>query len=120
MSGSSHYSPDGVDSKGVGELSASEQAVDRPHTCAFSQVRPVANGTSGWAGPTGSSRVVVVGSPGMTQTPIYDEVRRSLGRADRFSERRSFRGEDGAAGPERASRPVMLRGSGGRHRRSGD
>jgi hypothetical protein len=55
----------------------------------------------------------------MTQTPIYDEVRRVFGRADRSLERRSFRGDD-AVVSERASRPIMLRGSGGRHRRSGD
>jgi hypothetical protein len=55
----------------------------------------------------------------MTQTPIYDDVRRSFGRVDRILERRSFRGED-AANSERDSRPVMLRGSGGRHRRSGE
>jgi hypothetical protein len=55
----------------------------------------------------------------MTQTPIYDEVRRSFGRADRNVQRRSFRDEDGGVS-ERGSRPVMLRGSGGRHRRSGD
>ncbi|HEY2194844.1 MAG TPA: hypothetical protein VGH76_21460 [Actinomycetospora sp.] len=55
----------------------------------------------------------------MTQTPIYDEVRRSFGRADRSLERRSFRGDD-TAGSDRAVRPIMLRGSGGRHRRSGD
>jgi hypothetical protein len=56
----------------------------------------------------------------MTQTPIYDEVRRSFGRVGRSPERRSFRGEDPTAGVERVSRPVMLRASGGRHRRSGD
>src|SRR6478609_7565363 len=38
----------------------------------------------------------------MTQTPIYDEVRRTFGRADRTLQRRSFRDEDGAA-PERGS-----------------
>lgn len=56
----------------------------------------------------------------MTQTPIYEEVRRAFGRTDRGFERRAFR-EDGAGGSEdRPSRPVMLRGNGGRHRRSGD
>lgn len=55
----------------------------------------------------------------MSQTPIYEEVRRVLGRADRF-ERRSFRGDPPSGLDERPSRPVMLRGSGGRHRRSGD
>lgn len=55
----------------------------------------------------------------MTQTPIYEEVRRALGRADRGVERRAFR-EDVAGADGRPSRPVMLRGNGGRHRRSGD
>ncbi|MEJ2885924.1 hypothetical protein [Actinomycetospora aeridis] len=56
----------------------------------------------------------------MSQTPIYEEVRRAFGRADRGLERRAFR-EDVASGSEdRPSRPVMLRGNGGRHRRSGD
>jgi hypothetical protein len=56
----------------------------------------------------------------MTQTPIYEEVRRALGRADRGFERRAFRGDVPSGGDERPSRPVMLRGTGGRHRRSGD
>ncbi|GLZ54068.1 hypothetical protein Acsp07_36850 [Actinomycetospora sp. NBRC 106378] len=101
------------------QLSGSGQAARHPHTRPYALVSGVINAASVWAGPTGSPCVTVVGSGAMTQTPIYDEVRRSLGRADRV-ERRSFRGEDGAAGPERVSRPVMLRGSGGRHRRSGD
>jgi hypothetical protein len=56
----------------------------------------------------------------MSQTPIYEEVRRALGRADRMSQRRGFRGDDGSEAGLRSSRPVMLRGGGGRHRRSGD
>jgi hypothetical protein len=56
----------------------------------------------------------------MTQTPIYEEVRRALGRADRGFSRRAFREEVSGAAEERPSRPVMLRGTGGRHRRSGD
>ncbi|GAA4871676.1 hypothetical protein [Actinomycetospora straminea] len=56
----------------------------------------------------------------MTQTPIYEEVRRAFGRADRGVERRAFRDDTAAGGDERPSRPVMLRGNGGRHRRSGD
>ena len=55
----------------------------------------------------------------MTQTPIYEEVRRAFGRADRGLERRAFR-EASGGDEERPSRPVMLRGNGGRHRRSGD
>jgi len=56
----------------------------------------------------------------MTQTPIYEEVRRALGRADRGFARRAFREDHSGGTEERPSRPVMLRGSGGRHRRSGD
>ncbi|WP_345425137.1 hypothetical protein [Actinomycetospora chlora] len=56
----------------------------------------------------------------MTQTPIYEEVRRALGRADRGSSRRAFREEVPGGADERLARPVMLRGTGGRHRRSGD
>ncbi|HWN26792.1 MAG TPA: hypothetical protein VNP37_07475 [Actinomycetospora sp.] len=55
----------------------------------------------------------------MTQTPIYEEVRRALGRADRGSGRRAFREDLPGGADERPSRPVMLRGTGGRHRRSG-
>ncbi|GAA4813892.1 hypothetical protein GCM10023200_59560 [Actinomycetospora chlora] len=58
--------------------------------------------------------------PRMTQTPIYEEVRRALGRADRGSSRRAFREEVPGGADERLARPVMLRGTGGRHRRSGD
>ena len=54
----------------------------------------------------------------MSQTPIYEEVRRALGRPDRGVERRSFR-EEPSGEDARPSRPVMLRGSGGRHRRAG-
>ena len=55
----------------------------------------------------------------MTSTPIYDDVRRALGRADRVDRRRgSSEGGDGAdAGEHRSARPIMLRGYGGRHRR---
>jgi hypothetical protein len=56
----------------------------------------------------------------MTQTPIYEEVRRALGQADRGFGRRAFREEVSHGVDERPSRPVMLRGTGGRHRRSGD
>jgi hypothetical protein len=56
----------------------------------------------------------------MSQTPIYEEVRRALGRSDRGLERRSFRGDPQDDVDARPSRPVMLRGAGGRHRRSGD
>jgi hypothetical protein len=56
----------------------------------------------------------------MNQTPIYEEVRRAFGRADPGLGRRAFR-EDAPSGvDERPSRPVMLRGNGGRHRRCGD
>lgn len=58
----------------------------------------------------------------MTQTPIYEEVRRALGRADRALDRRAFRSDDASDASEggRPSRPVMLRGGGGRHRRPGE
>ena len=56
----------------------------------------------------------------MMQTPIYEELRRALGRADRGFERRAFREEPASVADERPARPVMLRGTGGRHRRSGD
>ncbi|PVZ12980.1 hypothetical protein [Actinomycetospora cinnamomea] len=56
----------------------------------------------------------------MTQTPIYEEVRRALGRGDRDFARRAFREDVPAGAEERPARPVMLRGTGGRHRRSGD
>ncbi|MDD7925261.1 hypothetical protein [Actinomycetospora chibensis] len=55
----------------------------------------------------------------MMQTPIYEEVRRALGRSDRGAERRAFREDLSGGGESRPSRPVMLRGTGGRHRRSG-
>jgi hypothetical protein len=56
----------------------------------------------------------------MTQTPIYEEVRRAFGRDDRGFGRRAFREDVASGADDRPSRPVMLRGTGGRHRRSGD
>ena len=55
----------------------------------------------------------------MNQTPIYEEVRRTLGRADMAGQRRSFR-DAMAQDAERVTPPVMLRAGGGRHRRPGD
>ena len=55
----------------------------------------------------------------MSQTPIYEEVRRALGRPERLRTRRSFP-DDEEGGEARSRRPVMLRGYGGRHRRTGD
>lgn len=55
----------------------------------------------------------------MSQTPIYEEVRRSLGRADMAGQRRSFR-DATSQDTERVAQPVLLRAGGGRHRRAGD
>ncbi len=55
-------------------------------------------------------------------TPIYDDVRRALGKAERVDRRRDG-GADGHgadAADDRGARPIMLRGHGGRHRRDLD
>jgi len=54
----------------------------------------------------------------MNQTPIYEEVRRTLGRGDLAGQRRSF-SEGLASDDDRVAQPVLLRAGGGRHRRVG-